>query len=306
MKGLDVTVLMGGPSAEREVSLMTGAAIADALDRLGHRAFRSDISLTDTSALDRNGTDLVFIALHGAFGEDGTVQALCEARDLRYVGSEPRASKLAMDKAASKQIFLRASLATPAWMVIEEFHKPDKVRQWLTELPPPVVVKPVEGGSSVDVTIARDAATRDEQIAEMMDKYGRVMLERYVEGREFTVGIVGDQALPVLEVVPAGEFYDYHAKYSDDAETGYVFDHGLDDAACRALQTDAMAAHRTLGCRDLSRVDFIRGYDGTPYVMEVNTIPGFTRHSLLPMAAARAGLAFDQLIERIVVLAMNH
>ena len=301
---LDITVLMGGPSAEREISLMSGTAIADALERLGHHVVRADISPLDASALDREGMDLVFIALHGQFGESGQVQAMCEMRGLRYIGSGPRASELAMDKAAAKQIFKRVGLNTPDWMIIEEFHRRPQTTQWLAELPPPVVVKPVDGGSSIDVVIAHDEAARDKALSELTDKYGRAMIERFIPGREFTVGIVGKEVLPVLEIVPDGEFYDYRAKYSDDVSTRYIFDHGLSNAACLQMQDAALLAHRSLGCRDFSRVDFILDGQGIAHVMEINTIPGFTSHSLLPMAAERIGISFDQLIENIVKFAM--
>ncbi len=302
---LDITVLMGGPSGEREVSLQTGSAIADALERSGHQIARADISPQDVSALDRGGTDLVFIALHGEFGESGEVQALCEARGLRYTGSPPRASELALDKAAAKQVFRRADLATPDWMIIEEFHPPSLYREWLEQIPPPLFLKPVDGGSSLDISFARTAAERDQALEALLDKYGRAMLEAYVEGKELTVGILGTDALPVLQVVPAKEFYDYEAKYADGAGTRYVFDHGLPDETCRQVQAAALEAHDVLGCRDMSRVDFILDGDGVPQVLEINTIPGFTSHSLLPMAAQRAGIGFDELVHRIVDMAMS-
>jgi len=242
---LDITVLMGGSSPERQVSLMSGSAIADAIERLGHTAVRADILPSDVSALDD-------------------------------------------------------------WMVIEEFHPPAIVCPWLEDMPPPVVLKPVDGGSSVDITIAPDAAARDEALADLLDKYGRAMIERFVDGRELTVGIVGDQPLPVLEVIPARKFYDYRAKYADDAGTGYEFEHGLPADCTEALQQDALAAHRALGCRDLSRVDFILDAENRRQVLEINTIPGFTSHSLVPMAAKRIGLSFDDLIERLVNLALAH
>lgn len=302
---LDVTVLMGGPSAEREVSLMSGEAVAAALTRGGHRVRRADISPRDVSALDRKDIDVVFIALHGEFGESGEVQELCELRSLPYTGAGPRASRIGLDKAASKQLFKQAGLATPDWMIIEEFHTPQTYRPWLEEFSLPVVVKPVTGGSSVDVTIARDEETRDTALDELLDRYGRTLVEKYVPGRELTVGILGTQALPVLEVIPAGEFYDLHAKYDDDAGTQYVFDHGLGDRLTRHLQRDALTAHEAVGCRDLSRVDFVLAEDGTPQVLEINTIPGFTSHSLLPMAAARVGIDFDELVDRLVRMAAD-
>ncbi len=302
---LDVTVLMGGPSAERDISLLSGEAIAAALERCGHKVTRSDIMPNDLSALDRQGADVVFIALHGDFGESGEVQQLCEGRGLRYTGSGPYSSRAAMDKAATKQLLKRAGLDTPDWMIIEEFHSHERVAQWLAELPPPVVLKPVNGGSSVDVIIARDEATRDAAIEMLLDRYGRVMLEQYAPGRELTVGILGDEALPVLEIVPDGDFYDKYAKYDDGAATRYVFAHGLSDELCDRVRTAALTCHRILKCRDMSRVDFILDADNVPQILETNTIPGFTSHSLLPMAAAKVGIGFDELVDRIVQMAAD-
>ena len=302
---LDITVLMGGPSAEREVSLMSGSAVADALASRGHRVTRADITPGGTAALDRADTDLFFIALHGDFGESGQVQELCEQRGLRYTGSPPRASRLGMDKASAKQLFLRAGLETPDWMILERFHKPADVARWLVEIDPPVVVKPVSGGSSLDVFLCPDACSRDDAIDDLLDRYGRVMVERYIQGRELTVGILGDEPLPLLEILPAGTFYDYHAKYADAAGTQYRFDLGLDNTLAERIRRDALTAHRSLGCRDLSRVDFLLEESGTPQVLEINTIPGFTSHSLVPMAAKQIGLDFPALCQRIVELAMT-
>jgi len=302
---LDITVLLGGPSSERDVSLLSGSAIADALESVGHKVTRADISPQNTSALDREGLELVFIALHGEFGESGQVQALCEQRGLRYTGSNERASHLGMDKAATKQILKRGGLATPDWMIVEEFHSAGQVAEWLEQFPLPVVLKPVDSGSSVDIKIVSAAAERDEAMEYLLDKYGRVMIERYLPGREFTVGVVGDFALPVLEIIPDGSFYDYRAKYDDEATTAYVFDHGLATETAEQMMNQALNAHRILGCRDLSRVDFMLDKDGVPNVLEINTIPGFTSHSLVPKAAAAAGISFEQLVDGIAAMAMN-
>lgn len=302
---LDITVLMGGPSAEREVSLISGSAIADGLERCGHKVTRSDISPTNVSALDRPGIDVVFIALHGEFGESGEVQKLCEERGLRYIGSPPRASELAMDKAASKQVFRQHRISTPDWIVVEESHNPAEVARMIGHWPLPVVVKPVDGGSSVDVTIARDPSARDAAIADCTDKYGRVMVEQFIKGREFTVGLLGCRALPVLEIVTSRDFYDYTAKYADNSGTRYVFDHHLPPSIVERMQAEAVAAAGSLGCRDISRVDFLLDEQGSAYVLEINTIPGFTGHSLLPMAAAKVGIGFDELVNRIVAMAMS-
>jgi len=304
-KALNVLLLMGGPSAEREVSLQSGAAVFEALRKGGHKVTGADITPSDPSALDAPGIDVVFIALHGAFGESGEVQALCEARRLPYVGSGIRASQLSMDKAATKQIVKRAGVATPDWMIIESFHTPRQVAGWLAELPVPVVLKPVDGGSSVDITIARSESARDLALEDLLDRHGRAMIERYVPGRELTVGILGQEPLPVLEIVPDRDFYDYTAKYSDAAATRYLFDHGLPEELTRAVQADALKAHRAMECRDLSRVDFLLDGEGRHWFLEINTIPGFTSHSLLPKAAAEAGIDFVTLCDRLLAMAMN-
>ena len=301
---LDVTVLMGGPSSERAVSLLSGEAVAEGLTAAGHRVMRADISPDDASALDRPGLDVVFIALHGPFGEDGGVQQLCEDRKLRYIGSGPEASALALDKVASRKRFTAAGLVVPKGLVLTPPERDEQTDE-LNRLGLPVVLKPVDGGSSVDITIAKTPSARDTAVADLLDKYGRALAEEFVVGREFTVGILGRRPLPVLEIVPARDFYDYTAKYADDSGTRYVFDHGLAGAVVRSIQTSAMTAHEVLGCRDLSRVDFIVTPGGLPVVLEVNTIPGFTSHSLVPMAAARVGLDFPQLVDRIVMMAMQ-
>lgn len=302
---LDITVLMGGPSSEREVSLVSGAAIADALQRNGHKVTRSDISPDDVSALDRKGIDMVFIALHGEFGESGQVQELCETRGLRYIGSPAKASELAMNKAAAKEVFVKAGLNVAQGFLAQQADDFATTLSRVETLGLPVVLKPVDGGSSVDVIIARSPEERESQLRRLLDTYGKILVEWFIAGRELTVGVLGDESLPIIEIVPDGKFYDYHAKYSDDARTQYVFEHGIDDAVVQRIQRDALAAHRSLGCRDMSRVDFILHPSGKAYVLEINTIPGFTSHSLLPKAAGKVGIAFDELVERIARMAMS-
>ena len=301
---LDVAVLLGGPSAEREVSFKSGRAIASALRRLGHRVKEADISPADTSALDERPIDAVFIALHGEFGESGDVQDLCEQRGLAYTGSGPAASRLAMDKAAAKQLFRGAGLATPDWAVLEDEQSLAERAGLLAGVGVPAVIKPITGGSSVDVVIARGEAERDLALEDLLDKYGRILVERFIAGRELTVGILGGSTLPVLEIIPAGESYDWHAKYDDDAGTRYQFDHGLPAEAVAANEDSARRAFACLGCRDMGRADYILDSAGRAWLLEMNTIPGFTDHSLLPKAAARAGISFDRLVGRILELAV--
>lgn len=298
---LDVTVLMGGPSSEREVSLVSGKAVSDALERRGHRVTRSDIGPDDTAALERKGIDVVFIALHGQFGESGEVQRLCQLRRLPYTGSGPRASAAAMDKVATKEICRRAGLLTPDWVVLD---RASDRRAQLEALGLPVVLKPLDGGSSVDVYICRSADSRDQAAAKLLGKYHSAMAEQFVAGREMTVGVLDGQALPSLEICAAREFYDYTAKYADGAGTRYSFDHGLSAQADAAMRQAALDAYNAVGCRDMGRIDFIVDAQNRCHLLEINTIPGFTGHSLLPMAAGRAGISFEALVDRLVRLAM--
>ncbi len=295
----DITVLLGGPSEEREVSLNSGRAVASALRNCGHRVTTSDISPDDLSALDRSA-DLVFIALHGAFGEDGQLQAILEERRIPYVGSNAVASQLAMDKAASKNRFEECGIPTPAYKVIHAAQINQAVSCWKL----PTVIKPVDQGSSVDTMIVRDAFGFQSAVERVVGKYGSCLIEEYIKGPELTVGILGNDALPVCEIRTPREFYDYKAKYIEDT-TEYLFDLDLPEALLSEVQTFSLEAHRALGCTDFSRVDWmVDEASGRPYILEINTIPGFTDHSLLPKAAQRVGISFDQLCQRIIEMAM--
>lgn len=296
---LDITVLAGGPGVEREVSLHSGQAVLHALQRLGHHATIRDITPDNLSALDR-ATDFVFIALHGEFGEDGTVQAEMDARGIRYSGSGVAASRLAMDKVASKRRFEEANVPTPSYLAVSRDEPFDT-----SHIEVPAVVKPIASGSSVDTTIVRSADEARRAVVELLEKYGAALVERYIAGPELTVGILGDRALPVCEIRTDREFYDYQAKYVDD-DTQYLFDVPLSPALLERIQALSLKAHRALGCRAFSRVDWmVEGATQKPYILEINTIPGFTSHSLLPKAAARAGLTFDELCRRMVELSLE-
>ena len=301
---LDILVLMGGPSSEHDVSILSGTAIADALVSVGHTVRRADIGPSDTSALDGTPPDVVFIALHGEFGEDGQVQRLCEERGLPYIGSPPHASEIAMDKAASKVCYRQAGLSTPPWAVLEKLHSPQDCRQMLESIGLPCVLKPLTGGSSVDVSIVGDATQRDKLVKSLLGKYPRVLAEKFVKGRELTVGVLGHRALPVIEIRPRRAFYDYQAKYFDD-DTEYLFEHDLDAKTVAYLQDCSLKAHQALGCRDISRSDFLLDEQGVAWVLETNTIPGFTSHSLVPKAAKRIGYSFVQLCEELVKMALE-
>ncbi len=292
---LRVTVLAGGPSAEREVSLESGRAVADALRRRGHQVAVADIAPDNLSALDAPA-DVVFPALHGPFGEDGQLQGILERRRIPFVGSGADASAIAMDKVASKRCAIELGIRTSDFEVLEPGQQPTLV--------PPVVVKPIDQGSSVGVQIVREEAALRAAVDAATRRFRRAMVERFVEGDEITVGIVENRPLPPICVRPKSAFYDYHAKYHDD-RTEYLFDTGLSAAALASVSRDSLRLFERLGCRHLGRVDWIVDRAGVPHFLEINTLPGFTAHSLTPMAAARAGVPFDQLVDQLVRMALK-
>jgi D-alanine-D-alanine ligase len=298
-KQLQITVLSGGPSAEREVSLKSGHAVAAALEGLGHQVRIADIAPDSLEAL-AIPADVVFIALHGPFGEDGQLQRILESRGIRYTGSGPEASALAMDKAAAKCRFMESEVPTPRFEVVTADRIAAAVRDWRA----PAVVKPVADGSSVDTTIVRYAGCLGDVLARMTAKYGRCLVEQYIAGPELTVSILRDEALPPIQIRTRREFYNYEAKYLDE-DTEYLFDIDLPAPTLRLVQALSVRAAQALGCRDFCRVDWM--VDVTthqPYCLEINTIPGFTDHSLLPKAARQAGMSFAMLCQRIVESAL--
>lgn len=291
---LSVTVLAGGPSAERDVSLASGAAVADALRRRGHHVVLADVSPDDLSALDHD-CNVVFPALHGTFGEDGQLQRILEARGIPFVGSGARASAAAMDKVATKRLAISLDVPTPPFQVL---HEPDSAA-WSR----PVVVKPVDQGSSVLTSVVRQPADLAPAVHAVCERYGRALVEWLVPGDELTVGILGHAPLPPICIRPRREFYDYQAKYADDA-TEYQFDSHA-PALLREAQRLSLRVFDGLGCRHLARVDWMVDEQRKLWLLEVNTLPGFTSHSLLPKAAARAGIPFDELCHRLVLLALE-
>ena len=300
ISSLDITVLAGGPSDEREVSLASGQCVAGALASLGHRVSMCDILPGDLSALDR-AADLVFIALHGAFGEDGVLQAELERRKINYTGTGSVASALAMDKVQSKSRFIESGLPTPRFDVARAGRIAEIVQRWRL----PVVVKPVDSGSSVSTDLVREDRSFGEVLTDVVKKHGTALVEELIEGPELTVGVLGREALPPIEIRTKRPFYDYQAKYIDD-DTQYLFDVDLPETLLGEIQQMSLRAANALGCRDFCRVDWmVDRVTHEPYILEINTIPGFTSHSLLPKAAARAGISFADLCSRIVEFAMT-
>lgn len=295
---LRVTVLCGGPSAEREISLASGQAVADALRRRGHEVFVADIGPDKLEALD-HPADVVFPALHGPFGEDGTVQRLLAARGLPFVGSDAQASALAMDKVSAKMLVGSDGIDTPRF---EVWDTNTLSARSLPEFALPVIVKPVDQGSSVATAIVRESGAFLPAVRQTVGQFGRALVEQFIVGEEVTVGIVGHDTLPPICIRPKRAFYDYEAKYLDDA-TEYLFEAGYAPRVFEQAQALSRRVFERIGCRHLSRVDWMVEPDGRLWFLEINTLPGFTAHSLVPKAAAHAGISFDDLVERLVQMA---
>lgn len=307
---LRVAVLMGGVGHEREVSLVSGREVTNALRAEGHAPTSIVLDSSDERALDAipAGTDVVFLALHGEYGEDGTIQQLLARRDLTYTGSGPEASARAYDKIRAKRLFARAGLPL-AWHRVLEFPFTTRSVRHAIRMTPPgrVVVKPSRAGSSVGVVICDNAGQLRRALEEGARFRQPQMIEEFVPGLELTCGVLGGVALPVVEAVPQRAFFDYRAKYEKTCGTDYVVDpESVPPELRRRIQELALAAHETLRCDDFSRVDF--RYDpqaGKLAILEINTIPGLTPTSLLPKAAAAVGLPFGKLIERLCRLALR-
>jgi len=301
-KIINVAVLMGGVSSERDVSLNSGREVSAALQRAGYKVHDIVVNDTKINELDRYKIDVAFIALHGTFGEDGRVQRILEKRDIPYTGSGIKASKLAMDKAASKRVFALHDLASPDYIEISVGEDiKDAVKQ-VKLIGFPVVVKPSRDGSSVGITIANNLKELKSGIDDALKHGDHILVEKFIEGRELTVGILMNEPLPIVEIQPVACFYNYCSKYQDKT-TKYITDLDIEPHIYENVQQLALEAHLALKCRDVSRVDIMLGNDGEPYILEVNTIPGMTKTSLLPKAAKSAGIEFDQLCDMLVTMA---
>jgi D-alanine-D-alanine ligase len=294
---LKITVMLGGPSAEREVSLRTGGAVAKALRSLGHEVVELD-PRDDTWELPAE-TDVVFLALHGTYGEDGTVQARLEQLGVPYTGCGVEASRTAFDKVLTKQRCLSAGVPTARFVV---FNSPSAA--WPMGWQPPVVLKPVRQGSSVGLQFVNGVEQFRAALADSFKYDAEVLMEEKIEGRETTVGILNGEALPVVEVRPRQGSYDYQNKYTPGA-TEYFCPAPFDQGTTNKIQSAGVGAFLAIGGRDYSRVDVMVRPNGDPVVLEVNTLPGMTETSLLPKAAAAAGIDYPTLCQRMVDLALR-
>lgn len=286
-----IAVLMGGPGSERDVSLASGAAVTEALRGLGLDV--TPVDVTSTSLELPAGTGLAFNVIHGTFGEDGRLQAQLEELGVPYTGAGVESSRRAFDKSLAKAIFLEAGVPTPRSEMLDLSQGP---RQ--PSFAPPFVVKPPREGSSVGVHIVRDAAEADARIADTARHGSDVLVEEFIDGLELTVGILDDEALPVIHIIPPEGVYDMASKYpwlSGTQGSQYICPADIDAGATRAVQQAALAAHRALGIEVYSRVDVLLDAAMRPFVLEANTIPGMTATSLLPKAAAATGIGFPEL-----------
>jgi D-alanine-D-alanine ligase len=295
-----IAVLMGGPGSEREVSLATARGVSKALRSLGAEVL--DVDVRDQRFHLPDDVDLAFLTIHGTFGEDGSLQKILEDRGIPYTGDGVEESRTAFDKIRSKEKFRAHGVTTPLWEVIRPGQRPT--------IPLPIVVKPPREGSTVGVIIVKSEGELDLAIAEAA-KYDRELLvEEFIAGRELTVGILGDQALPILEIIPKGGFYDFTNKYpflNPQAGGGaeHVCPAKIDQKKTKEIQELALRAHRSLGLQIYSRVDVLLPEDGAATVLELNTIPGMTEASLLPEAAGAAGISYVDLCRRIIELSRD-
>lgn len=293
---------MGGPDAEREVSLNSGREVAVALR--ASKRFNVVDEVIDRPGLDElrdlaDGCDVVFPVLHGHWGEGGSLQELLEQLGLPYVGAKPQTAALAMDKLKTKAIVAKEGVHTPPSQELNSINDRCTINA-------PIVLKPVDDGSSVDLRICRTPGEVDAARKELHPKRGRLMAEAYIQGRELTAGIICDQSLPLIEIIPAKavEFYDYEAKYTRE-DTRYVIDPELPPGVAQQCVSMAMTTYTRLGCRDIARADIMLDASGRPWFLEINTMPGFTTHSLVPMAARKVGLPMPELCAKLATTALS-
>ena len=332
IRSLKIALLLGGTSPEREVSKLSGTSIYKALLSLGCNPIVIDPAFGISQPKDLNvffsnedkieisnynyvhcvnsklfdNVDIAFLALHGKWGEDGTIQSLFELRGIKYTGSKILASALAMDKIMSKILFQHYNVVTPKWITVENNHKnyPELTKKIKNELGLPCVVKPNDQGSTVGVTICRS----EDQLPAAFDlakSYSnRILVEEFIDGHEVTVAILENQPLPVLEIKPKHNVYDYECKYTSGMSE-YIVPAEIPPDTAKQIQEQALAAHISLGCEVYSRADFRLSNDMKPYCLEVNTLPGMTSTSLVPKMAKAVGISFEELIERIIILSLK-
>lgn len=302
-----IGVLMGGTSREREVSLRSGKNILTSLVKQGFKAYPYDLNIDFFEAFKKKEIEVVFIALHGNPGEDGSVQGFLEVMGVPYTGSGVLASALTIDKVAAKKIFISEKLPTPGFLEVNpRANLKEQLENIISKFGLPLVVKPVTEGSSIGVTINSEKSALLRALEKGLQEFGRIFVEQFIKGREVTVGIIGcgleAQALPILELVPKAEFYDFGAKYTP-GKTEFVIPANLSEKTSQKVSQVALKAFHALGCHGVARIDIIVK-DSIPYLLDVNTIPGMTDLSDLPVQAKAAGVSYDQLVLEILKSAL--
>ncbi len=306
LKDRTVGVMMGGLSSERDVSLKSGSAVLEALKFAGLRAISLEV-VDETyegikSLVESNGVNVVFVAMHGGFGEDGRLQGILERLGIAFTGPAERASSLAMDKIISRKLFQKAGLNIPKYRHFQKGSDSSLFPFIVKDLSYPLVVKPSDQGSSIGISFIDSDLLLNPALSEAF-KYSNVAIaEEFILGREITVSVFDKKALPIVEIIPKKRFFDFQAKY-EKGLTDYIVPAELDERVVHQAQSDAITAYETLGCRHLSRVDMIVDRSGRVYCLEVNTVPGMTTTSLFPKAAAAAGMDFPGLCTRLLELA---
>jgi D-alanine-D-alanine ligase len=295
LKSPRVGVFCGGKSSERKISKLSGGAVYRALKASGFQTCFVDPAVPSAMERKIEKIDVAFLALHGHGGEDGTIQRYLEKKKVPYVGSDARGSRNAFDKLLAKRLFIRSGIPTPQYHLV-------KISNWRKKLKAfkaPYFVKPPREGSSIGIFQVMDFKASSEAIQEALLEYGELIVEKKIEGREFTVGVLGSKPLPPIELLPKNLFYDYHAKYTKGM-TDYQVPAKISRSLWIKLQRLALKVHKILGLRDLSRIDIMVDKQGRPFVLEANSIPGFTEFSLLPKAAKVSGLSFEDLCSLLV------
>jgi len=301
---LKVAVLAGGIGSEREISIQSGRGVSEALKEAGFNVVTADIRPDNLEILKDSSIDVFFPVLHGEFGEDGRLQQILEDKSLLYTGSGPKGCKLALDKMASKKLFNQADVATPAAIEFNADTDIQELEKQLHQIAEKYVVKPIRQGSSVGLSIVDDWRGAVAGAQDCLRRFGDCMIEKLVPGRDITVGILCDQALPIIELRTQTGFYDYQAKYVDK-QTEFLFDTIKDPVVTAKIEAAALKCFNALGCRHFARVDFRLDKEGIAYALELNAIPGFTARSDLPKAAAKIGISMSDLCTKIVQAAYS-
>lgn len=305
---MKVAVLYGGVSGEREVSISSGRCIIEALKKNNHTVIEIDFNPNNLTEIINLNVDMVFIGLHGKYGEDGRIQGLLDMLNIPYVGSDVLASALAMDKYKAKQIFEKNAIPVAksmAYNVANETNWDHLVAQINQEFQPPFVIKPNREGSTLGLTIVNDANQVQQAIKNASESDSIILVEDFIKGKEITVPVLGaigeEKALPIIEIIPKNKFYDYESKYSEGGSE-HIIPARIDEKLTKIIQEYAVKAHQLLGCKTYSRVDFILTEDEVPTILEVNTLPGMTPTSLFPDAAKAVGMSYEEMIETFINL----